>query len=136
LNRKAALTRRQRHVYLDIIRHVHKKPTYTCNHDIWVQHKWQCNESWARAAYGFAKQWGGRKGVDLKKLQHIVLKYGGAPVLYRYARDVPSANIKRFQKAIIETEDFKYVQLFADNIPKADQKILGNVLIILEIFDI
>ena len=133
---KPRLTRRQRCWYSEVISCLKEKPRQV------FSYYWYCprtkraiEDSWAWGAYGCAKKYGSREGIDLKKLQLIVLKYGNADQLYKYARDIPSANVKRFQKALVEAGDHRLMKAFSDNIPGANQKYLQNLLIIMEVMD-
>jgi len=65
----------------------------------------------------------------------ITLRYGCAEQLYKYAKNIPGANVKRFQKAIVEAGNYKYVKAFMENVPGANREYLQNLLIIVEVMD-
>lgn len=134
---KPRMTRRQQRWYQSAISCLKNPPTQTFAYYDWVpwgRHS-RVGHSWAWGAYYCAKKYGSRAGVDLKKLQLITLRYGCAKQLYKYAKDIPGANIKRFQKAIVETGESKYVKMFMDNVPEANQAYLENILLVMEVMD-
>jgi len=133
---KPNLTRRQRRWYEEVISCLKEKPKCQFSYHYWSFYPYSnIGSSWAWGAYCCAKKYGSRAGVDLKKLQLITLKYGDAEQLYRFARDIPSANVKRFQKALVEAGDYRLMKAFSDNIPGANQEYLKNLLIIMEVMD-
>lgn len=134
---KPRLTRRQQRWYDEVISCLKREPTREFSYYYWA---WgprfhdRIVHSWAWGAYCCAKKYGSRD-VDLKKLQLIALKYGNAELLYRYAREIPSANVKRFQKALVETGDAHYMKIFLDNVPGANETYIKNMLLIMEVMD-
>ena len=87
----------------------------------------------AWAAWGFAKRWHARRDVDVKKLQRIVLDWGSGECVYRFARDVPGANVKRCQAAVMEDGDPGVLRSFAANVPGAHSPSLEALAIIAEV---
>jgi hypothetical protein len=132
---KPRMTRRQRRWYDEVISCLKNPPTQEFSQYFWAPHNVRVQYSWAWGAYFCAKKYGSRADIDLKKLQLITLRYGCAKQLYKYAKDIPGANIKRFQRAIVETGEYKYVKMFHDNVPGANQAYLENMLIVMEVMD-
>jgi hypothetical protein len=129
--REARLTRRQQRIYFGILEAAAEERTD-------AEFDWPptgmrrkgCSLAWF--AYGFAKRWHGRKGVDIKKLQRIVLDWGSGECVYKFAMDVPGANIKRCQAAIMEDVEPEIMRLFAANVPGAYAPALENMAIVAE----
>jgi len=86
-------------------------------------------------AYLFAKEWSGREGVDLKKLQGIVLRSGDAECAWRFARDIPAANKRRLQTLVMQTGGANQMRKFAAHVPGADKQTLENLAIVSEIMN-
>ena len=131
--RKPALTRRLQRDYLQIIHRSHN-----AYHDMWIwwQHGnpgHQASVAWA--AYYFAKRWHGRD-IDMKRLQKIVLDWGTAECLYKYARDVPGVNLRRFAIAVAKSGNADVMKLFVKNIPgirDCDERFLTGMALINEV---
>jgi hypothetical protein len=133
---KPALTRRQRCWYDEVVSCLKEKNVRTqFSYHVFCRGI-GVRESWAWGAYYCAKKYGSRKDVDLKKLQLVALRHGSARQLYRYARDIPSANAKRFQTALVEIGDYHFMKTFSNNIPGANRKYLENLLIVMEVMDL
>lgn len=129
------MTRRQRRWYQEVVSCLKRKPSQAFSYYWYHPYHNAVGHSWAWGAYYCAKKWRSRKGVDVKKLQLITLKYGNAEQLYKFAKDIPEANVKRFQRAIVETGSYRFVKAFLDNVPNANQAYLENMLIIMEVMD-
>jgi hypothetical protein len=83
-------------------------------------------------AYVFAKQWGGRKGVDIKRLQLIALHSDNAECAISFARDIQGANVKRFQSIVLQHGSAGQMRRFAE-IPGANRMWLENMAIVAEV---
>jgi hypothetical protein len=105
-NRKARLTRRQRHYYSQILRaSAERKPRTGEMGELGCYPPCgfgRPGSSLAWAAWEFARQWGGRADVDVGKLLRVVLTWGSGECVYRFARDVPGANVRRCQRAVMD----------------------------------
>ncbi len=88
----------------------------------------------ARAAFLFYKMYGGYDGVDFYKLQNIVCKHGIAATIYEWAREIPNANIKKCQKAIMERGTPSEMRLFAMNISGSHSDSLNSLATVAEVF--
>ncbi len=129
--KKARLSKRQRRLYLNILKAVKECDTKL---DTWAWQSWAGHNT-ASCAYHFAKRWGGRKDVDIVKLQTAVCKFGSADIIYKFARDIPEANINRLQYEIIKQDDPFWIRVFADNIPGAKKEMLERIAFIAEIME-
>lgn len=76
-------------------------------------------EYWCWAAFRFAKQWHGRN-IDLARLANIVLRSEDAECCYRYAREIPDAPIRKFQRQVIRYGTSELMRRFSREIPGAD----------------
>ena len=130
--REARLTRRQSRTYFGILESAAAERTDD-------EFDWPptgmsrkgCPLAWA--AYAFAKRWHGRKGVDLKKLQRIVLDWGSGECVYKFAMDVPGANVRRCQAVIMQDVEPEVMRLFAANVPGAYAPALENMALVAEV---
>lgn len=130
--REARLTRRQSYMYFGILASAAAEriddefdwPATGCGRN-------GCSLAWA--AWAFAKKWHGRKGVDLKKLQRIVLDWGSGECVYRFAMDVPGANVKRCQAAVMKDVEPETMRLFAANVPGAYAPALEALALVVEV---
>jgi hypothetical protein len=68
----------------------------------------------------FAKAYGQRRGVDLKKLQGIILGTSNSGIIVEFAREVPGANVRRLQKRVVELGDPSAMRRFARSVPGAE----------------
>lgn len=84
-------------------------------------------------ALTFARQFGGRSDVDLKRLQLEVLRSGNSECAYEFARDVPGANVRRLQRVVVEDGDPSVMRAFAMNVPGADVRHLEAMILIAEV---
>lgn len=89
-------------------------------------------DTWAWAAYGFAKRWHSRS-IDLKRLATIVLHSDNPECCYRFARDVPGANVKRFQRQVMRHGNAELMRTFAREVPGAHKESLEQMAIVAEI---
>lgn len=83
------------------------------------------------AALHFAKEWKSRD-IDLKRLERIVAQSGDAKIMADFAINIPSANVKRLQKAVMKTLDPEGIRYFM-SVPGAHVESLRNFLVILEV---
>jgi len=84
-------------------------------------------------ALTFARQFGGRADVDLKRLQREVLRSGVSECAYQFARDVPGANVRRLQRVVVEDGDPSVMRAFAMNVPGANVRHLESMILIAEV---
>lgn len=87
------------------------------------------------SAYAFAQKFGGRKGVDLSRLQNIVIRSNHPYWAYRYARDIPGANVWRLSLVVMKYGSADLMHHFAENIPGANRQRLEAAAIIQEVFE-
>lgn len=87
----------------------------------------------AWAAFFFAKQWGGRDGVDVHRLQSIVCRAQNPEAAYRWAREMPGANVRRLQKVVTSYGSLELIRAFAQNVRGADRKFLEGLCIVKEV---
>jgi len=52
-------------------------------------------------AFLFARDWGGRDGVDLKRLEGIVARGPDPVCIVEFAKVIPSANVRRLQREVV-----------------------------------
>lgn len=88
------------------------------------QHQWQ--------AYLFAKQWGGRGGVDLKRLEGIVARGPDPDCMVRFAKDVRGVNVRRFQREVVARGEPGAIRAFM-SVRGAHVESLRAVLIVAEV---
>ncbi len=96
---------------------------------------WPSIGSNGQAALIFAKAYGRRKGVDIKRLQGIVLRASDPSFAIEFARDVPGANVKRFQRRVIELGDPRAMRRFARSVPGAEIPRLEAYALVAEIMN-
>ena len=131
-NKKARLTRRTYRKYQAILAADAQERSE--EEFDWPPAGWsRGGSSLAWAAWGFAKRWRGRKDVDLKRLQRIVLDWGTGECAYRFAMDVPGANVGRCQRAVMEDGDPETMRLFAANVPGAHAPSLEALALVAEV---
>lgn len=131
---RAKLTRRQQSQYQSIVRE--DGSTDWAYPGPGSPHWWMGNQvarSNGWSALTFAKRWGRRDGVDLKRLQRIVLRSGDPDCAYQFARDVPGANVRRLQRVVVEGGDPRIMRAFAKNILGADVQHLEAMIMIGEV---
>src|SRR5574343_1211762 len=75
----------------------------------------------AAGAWVFAREYGRKEGVDLKRLQAIVIKSKSPLYAYKFARDVPGVNVRRLQDVVIKYGSVHQMRVFAMNIPTANK---------------
>jgi hypothetical protein len=92
-----------------------------------------CN---GQAALIFAKTYGQRRGVDVKRLQGPVLGTANPKFLIEFARDVRGANVKRFQRRVIELGDPSAMRRFARSVPGAEIQRLEAYALVAEIMNV
>lgn len=68
------------------------------------------------AACIFAIRWQSRSGIDIKKLQKIVINSKDPYAAYDFAKYVKDANVKRLGEVIISNGDAELMRAFADNV--------------------
>jgi hypothetical protein len=90
----------------------------------------------AAGAWLFAKEYGRRDGVDIKRLQFIILKSDSPEYAYKFARDIPGANIRRLQDVVIRYGTAHQLKVFAKNIPRANKGKLEAFILIKEIMEL
>jgi len=90
----------------------------------------------AAGAWMFAKEYGRREGVDLKRLQLIVIQSKSSEYAYKFARDVSGANIRRLQKVVIRYGTAKQMALFAQHVPGANKALLEAFILVKEVMEI
>lgn len=87
-------------------------------------------------ALTFARMFGGRDDVDLKKLQLQVVRSGSPECAYEFARDVPGANVRRLQEVVIGAGDPAVMRAFAKNIRGADVRKIEAMLVIADVMGV
>lgn len=88
------------------------------------------------AAYVFAQRWGGREGVDVKKLQRIVLTSGNPACAIEYARHISGANVRRLQDVVLRLGNASQMRRFALLVADADVDVLRNTAIVAEVMGV
>jgi hypothetical protein len=130
--RKARLTRRQSHRYFWILQAAAEERTDD-KYDWPEPGRGRRGSSLAWAAWDFTKRWYGRRGVDVEKLQRVVLDWGSGECIYRFAMDVPGANVRRCQAAVMEDAEPGVMRLFAANVPGAYAPSLEALALVAEV---
>lgn len=83
-------------------------------------------------AYLFAKEWRSRVGVDLRRLENMVARGTDPECAYRFARDVPGANVKQLQRTVVRCGDPDAIRRFS-LLSGADKPFLERLLIVAEV---
>lgn len=81
-----------------------------------------------RSAYSallFIRNWGGREGVDLARLQNIVAL--DPRCSYELARDFPWANVRKLEMTVIRKGSPELMRTFAANIRGARSEMLLEI---------
>lgn len=73
---------------------------------------WGVSEFIEWAAWKFAKDFGGKKDVDINALQRVVIRSGNPLVAYYFAKEIPGANINKMQKVVSKSTDRDTIQKF------------------------
>src|SRR5690606_21952833 len=90
----------------------------------------------AWCAFIFAKQWGRKEDVDMKKLESIIARSKCGYVILRWAKQFSSiTNIKRFQKEIMKYGSHLEIRRFAQEVPEANKEVLNNFALVKEIME-
>lgn len=133
--RRARLTKRLQHQYNSIIRRAASSWFYPHPYagDGWSRIPSNQDRQSAWQAYLFAKEWGGRAGVDVKRLEGLVCKGGDAECAYRFCMEVRGASVKRLQQVVILNGDARTIRKFAKNVPGANVPFLEAVILIAEV---
>jgi hypothetical protein len=84
------------------------------------------------AAFYFARQWRSRN-IDLARLANIVLRSNDAELCYRYAREIPGASIRKFQRQVIRYGTAELMRRFSREVSGADKVYLEGMACIAEI---
>lgn len=97
-------------------------------------HSWQRTappnlKAWQ--AYLFAKEWQGRDGVDVKRLQRMVLDGTDGECMFLFARDVRKANVRRLQEAVTRCGQTGPMRRFM-NLPGCDADHVRRCLLVAE----
>jgi len=100
-----------------------KKTYFTPHHPIEIR---------AFAAYYFLKSYPSKQ-IDIKRLQNIILKSENPELIYKFAKNVKTANVKRCQRTLIKIGSVKYLRLFAHNIPGCHRQYLLDLADVAEI---
>lgn len=132
---KPRLTKRLQHLYNETIRGRAGSWHYPhpCAYDWGSRGGPSPARTSAWQAYLFAKEWHSRAGVDLKRLEGIVLRGGDAECVYRYVLDVPGASVRRAQRAVVACGAADVIRKFALNVPGADVQYLEAAIIVAEV---
>jgi len=83
-------------------------------------------------ALTFAREWGGRSGIDVKRLEGIVVRGPVPEVIARYAKEVPGANLRRITRAVVRTGDVRAMRVLA-GVPGVDRAYLENAIVVAEV---
>lgn len=86
----------------------------------------------AFAAYYFLKNYPSKQ-IDTKKLQSIILKSENPELIYKFAKNIKTSNIKRCQRTLIKIGSVKYLRLFAHNVPGCHKQYLLDLADVAEI---
>lgn len=89
----------------------------------------------AHEAYLFARIFGRKRGVDVKRLQRIVMNTFVPNLWYKFARDVEGANIKKLETLTIKYGEASLMKKFSLNIPKANREKLEAFIMIKEVME-
>jgi hypothetical protein len=89
----------------------------------------------ATEAYLFAKVFGDKEDVDVKKLQRIVINERVPNLWYKFARDIEGANINKIQNLVIRYGMASTMNRFSLNVPKADKEKLEAFMLIKEVME-
>lgn len=125
---KSRLTRRVARMYQHIL----------CNDTEWWS--WRTPGMWRKsreemrqlAALIFAKEWGSREGVDLKRLEGMVARGPSPSLSVRFASEVPGANVRRIARAVAASGDPAAIKAMM-RVPGVHPKTLENALIVAEV---
>ncbi|MFA5202894.1 MAG: hypothetical protein WC708_00560 [Lentisphaeria bacterium] len=130
MKKKSCLSKRLQRQYQQVLLGQAESWFYPHPHAFgWGRH----NSSTAEwQAYLFAKEWGNRIGVDLMRLQRIVIQSNDGECVYRYARDIDEANIRKLQRAVVRSGNPDAIRRFS-LLPKADKTWLERYLLIAEV---
>ena len=133
MRQKCRLSRRLQRQYSEVLQGL-ASSWYYPHPMAWhgVPHGTPANHAWQ--AYLFAKEWGGRKGVDFKRLQRIVLRADNGECAYRFARDVKGANIKKLEATVIRSSDMDAIRKFS-LLPGANRQKLENIVLVAQILE-
>lgn len=135
---RARLTRRQYRQYQDIIGGDGSSWAYP-GPGFWLGRCGASPRPWVGTgwcALNFARKFGGRDDVDMKKLQLRVIRSGDPECAYQFARDVPGVNIRRLQKVVIEAGDPDIMRAFAKNVPGANVALIESLLVIADVMGV
>ncbi len=94
------------------------------------------NSVYAWQSYLFAKRWHSRAEVDIRRLENIVRESKDGECAYRFAKDVPGANMRKLQRAVVMAGDPEWIKKFARHVPGANAEYLESVLMIAEVMGI
>lgn len=89
-------------------------------------------DSWAWQAYLFAKEWQGREGVDLKRLERIVCAASDPQCMFLFARDVRGARVRRIERSVVRCGDPAAIRRFM-RLPGANRRSLERLLVVAEV---
>jgi len=96
-------------------------------------YKWSLLNRVAYAALLFCKQYHGYEGVDFSRIQNLVLLHGNFETLYRWAREIPLADIKKSQRAAAKCGTSSEIRKFAMNVPGCNREFLLSVALVKEV---
>lgn len=85
-------------------------------------------------AYLFAKQWGGRGGVDLKRLEGIVARGPDPECIVLFAKEIRGVNVRRFQREVVARGEPESIRKFM-SVKGAHVESLRAVLIVAEVME-
>lgn len=89
-------------------------------------------EMWQMQALGFAKQWGGREGVDLKRLEGIVVRGPNPMHMVEFAAEIPGAGLRRIQLAVVAKGRPEAIRALM-RVPGVRPESLENALLVAEV---
>jgi len=66
---------------------------------------------------------------DVEDIEDFIISFGDPFYIYKFAREIKSANIIRLQEAIINTHNYNYIAKFACFVNGADTELIENLII-------
>lgn len=86
-------------------------------------------------AFCFYKQHGKKHGIDFHRIQRIVL-LGSMDTVYRWAMEIPGANIRKCQAITITKGSSFHLRRFAMNVLGAYSKELEDMALVKDVFSV
>lgn len=126
---KSRLTRRVARLYSQILNN--NADWWLWDYGSWRKTK---EELWQIQALTFARQWGGRMNVDLKRLEGIVVRGPNPMHMVAFAARVPGAGLRRIQRAVLERGRPDAIRALM-RVPGIHPKALEEALLVAEVMD-